>query len=147
MRELHSHKDLGFHSGLISDVTLELVECGALTGARKSIDPGIIVTGAVFGSERLHEFSADPSVRMHGVSYTHEVPVIATIDNYVSINGGMMVDLYGQVVADNLTGMKMRRRLFRLYTLIFARNSSAPGIADLTDTESGSRPSLRLPGG
>ncbi|MEM9354649.1 MAG: acetyl-CoA hydrolase/transferase C-terminal domain-containing protein [Pseudomonadota bacterium] len=107
MRELHSHKDLGFHSGLISDETLELVECGALTGARKSIDPGIIVTGAVFGSERLHEFSADPSVRMHGVSYTHEVPVIATIENFVSINGGMMVDLYGQVVADNLVGRQI----------------------------------------
>ena len=107
MRELHSHRDLGFHSGLISDETLELVESGALTGAKKSIDPGIIVTGAVFGSERLHEFSADPSVRMHGVSYTHEVPVIATIDNFVSINGGMIVDLYGQVVADNLSGRQI----------------------------------------
>ena len=32
MRELTGHKDLGFHSGLISDETLALVECGALTG-------------------------------------------------------------------------------------------------------------------
>ena len=85
--------------------------------------PGIIVTGAVFGSERLHEFATDPSVRMHGVGYTHEVPVIATIDNFVSINGGMMVDLYGQVVADNLSGRQISgaRRLQRLPTW------SAPG--------------------
>ncbi|MGI9410698.1 MAG: acetyl-CoA hydrolase/transferase family protein [Hyphomicrobiaceae bacterium] len=107
MRELRTHRDLGFHSGLISDETLDLVESGALTGAKKSIDPGIIVTGAVFGSERLHEFATDPSVCMHGVGYTHEVPVIATIDNFVSINGGMMVDLYGQVVADNLSGRQI----------------------------------------
>ena len=43
------HKDLGFHSGLMSDDVLELVECGALTGARKNVD-GIIVTGTIFGS-------------------------------------------------------------------------------------------------
>jgi 4-hydroxybutyrate CoA-transferase len=107
MRELRSHQDLGFHSGLISDETLDLVESGALTGAKKSIDPGIIVTGAVFGSERLHEFATDSSVRMHGVSYTHEVPVIATINNFVSINACLMVDLYGQVMADNLSGRQI----------------------------------------
>ena len=107
MRELRTHRDLGFHSGLISDETLDLVEAGALTGAKKSIDPGIIVTGAVFGSERLHDFATDESVRMHGVGYTHEVPIIATIDNFVSINGGMMVDLYGQIVADNLRGRQI----------------------------------------
>ena len=107
MRELRTHRDLGFHSGLISDETLDLVEAGALTGSKKSIDLGIIVTGAVFGSERLHDFAKDPSVRMHGVGYTHEVPIIATIDNFVSINGGMMVDLYGQVVADNLSGRQI----------------------------------------
>ena len=35
MRELRTHRDLGFHSGLISDETLDLVESGALTGAKK----------------------------------------------------------------------------------------------------------------
>ena len=107
MRELRSHRDLGFHSGLISDETLDLVEAGALTGARKTRDRGIIVTGAVFGSKRLHAFAADPSVRLHGVGYTHEIPIIATIENFVSINACMQVDLYGQVVADNLAGRQI----------------------------------------
>ena len=107
MRELRGHRDLGFHSSLMSDETLDLVEAGALTGARKNRDPGIIVTGAVFGSARLHAFAADPSVRLHGVAYTHEVPVLATIDNFVSIIGCMQADLYGQVLADHINGRQI----------------------------------------
>ena len=64
MKAVRGHQDLGFHSGLISDETLDLVEAGALTGARKTRDNGVIVTGAVFGSKRLHEFASDPSVRL-----------------------------------------------------------------------------------
>ena len=107
MQALKSHKDLGFHSGLISDDTLALVECGALTGARKNRDKGLIVTGAVFGSKPLHAFASDESVQMHGVQYTHEIPVIASINNFVSINACMQVDLNGQVVADHISGRQI----------------------------------------
>jgi 4-hydroxybutyrate CoA-transferase len=107
MRELSGHRDLGFHSGLMSDETLDLVEAGALTGARKSRDTGIIVTGAVFGSARLHAFATDASVQLHSVAYTHEIPVLATIDNFVSINACMQVDLYGQVLADHINGRQI----------------------------------------
>ena len=37
MQALKGHKDLGFHSGLMSDDVLELVECGVPTGARKTL--------------------------------------------------------------------------------------------------------------
>jgi len=107
MKAVRYHRDLGFHSGLISDETLDLVESGALTGARKSRDNGIIVAGAVFGTSRLHEFATDPSVRLHGVGYTHEVPIIASIANFVSINACMQVDLFGQVVADRINGRQI----------------------------------------
>ena len=107
MRELSAHRDLGFHSGLISDEIFDLIEAGAMTGSRKNRDQGIHVTGAVFGSQRLHDFVSDPSVRLHGVGYTHEVPIVASIDNFVSINACMQVDLYGQVVADNIGGRQI----------------------------------------
>lgn len=107
MQALRDHRDLGFHSGLISDEVLDLVEAGALTGARKTRDPGVVVTGAVFGSKRLHAFATDPSVVLHGVGYTHEVPVIASIDNFVSVNACMQVDLYGQVLADHVGGRQI----------------------------------------
>ncbi|MFT5173701.1 MAG: 4-hydroxybutyrate CoA-transferase, partial [Gammaproteobacteria bacterium] len=60
-----------------------------------------------FGSQRLHDFVSDPSVRLHGVGYTHEIPIIASIDNFVSVNACMQVDLYGQVVADNIGGRQI----------------------------------------
>lgn len=107
MKALKGHKDLGFHSGLISDETLDLVEAGALTGAKKTRDQGILVGGAVFGSGSLYEFASDPRVHLHGVGYTHEVPIIASIDNFLSINACMQVDLYGQVVADFINGRQI----------------------------------------
>jgi 4-hydroxybutyrate CoA-transferase len=107
MQAISNHKNLGFHSGLISDDTLALVECGAMTGAAKNRDPGIMVTGAVFGSKRLHDFVSDPSVRLYGVGYTHDVPVIASINNFVSINACMEVDLFGQVTADHINGRQI----------------------------------------
>lgn len=102
MQALTSHRDLGFHSGLISDDTLALIECGAMNGSRKNRDHGIHVAGAVFGSKPLHEFATDQSLSVAGVEYTHEIPVIASIDNFVSINACMQVDLHGQVVADHI---------------------------------------------
>ena len=107
MQALSGHKNLGFHSGLMSDDTLALVECGALTGSAKNRDNGIIVTGTLFGSKPLHEFATDPSIQVHGVGYTHEIPVIASINNFVSINACMQVDLYGQVVADHIKGRQI----------------------------------------
>ncbi len=107
MKALKGHKDLGFHSGLISDETFELVEAGALTGTKKNRDQGIIVGGAVFGSKSLYEFASDASVHLHGVGYTHEIPIIASIDNFLSINACMQVDLYGQVVADFINGRQI----------------------------------------
>lgn len=107
MRELTGHRDLGFHSGLISDEVLDLVEAGAMTGACKKRDQGLIVTGAVFGSQRLYDFVTDPSVRLHGVGYTHDIPTIASLDNFVSINACMQVDLYGQVLADHINGRQI----------------------------------------
>jgi len=107
MKALGNHRDLGFHSGLISDETLGLVEAGVLTGARKNRDPGVIVTGAVFGSAPLHQFATDPSVHLHGVGYTHDVPTIASIERFVSINACMQVDLFGQVIADHIDGRQI----------------------------------------
>ena len=107
MQAVKGHKDLGFHSGLMSDETLALVEAGALTGARKSREAGLIVAGAAFGSAALYDFAADDSVRMTGVQYTHEVPIIASVDNFVSINACMQVDLHGQVVADHIHGRQI----------------------------------------
>src|SRR5439155_1531598 len=55
MRALGGHRDLGVHSGMISDGVLDLIEAGVVTNARKPADRNLTVTGAALGSRRLFE--------------------------------------------------------------------------------------------
>lgn len=105
LQALSGHSDLGFHSGMITDGVLDLIEQGVLTGARKEIDQGIVVTGAALGSakayDRLHEFP----VQFRPASYTHSPSVLSELRSLVSINSAIEVDLLGQVGAELARGV------------------------------------------
>jgi acetyl-CoA hydrolase len=100
---LRDHKDLGIHTEMFSDGILPLVESGALTGARKTRNQGLIVSAFAIGSRRLYRFlDGNPSVELHPVDYTNSVDVIADHDNMIAINSALSVDLTGQVAADSI---------------------------------------------
>jgi len=100
-RALMGHRDLGVHSGVISDVIVEMVEKGAVTNARKRIDTGRIVTGALFGSRRLIRFAdANQALEMRSTDYTHSLQVMSRIDALYGINSAIEIDLSGQVNAE-----------------------------------------------
>ncbi len=102
---LSEKNDLGFHSGLISDAVMVLARAGNITGRQKNIDAGKIVTGTTLGSQALIDWAGSaPELRFRPVSHTHDVGVIRQIDNFVSINSALEVDLFGQVSADMLEG-------------------------------------------
>lgn len=102
---LSGHTDLGVHSGMITDGVLDLVERGVVTGRKKEIDRGVVVTGAALGSaslyDRLHEFP----VQFRAASYTHAPSVLSTLRSLVSINSAIEVDLLGQVGAELRRGV------------------------------------------
>src|SRR3546814_2773424 len=50
---LAGHRDLGIHSGIITDAAVDLIEAGVVTNAAKGVDPGLNVTGGPFGTRRL----------------------------------------------------------------------------------------------
>jgi len=101
LRRLHGASDLGIHSGMIGDAVADLVEAGVITGARKPADPGLIVTGAAIGSRHLFDFlKRSDHVLMRAVSYTHSPATLAQVGRLVAINGGVEVDLTGQVNAE-----------------------------------------------
>lgn len=56
---LAGHSALGIHSGMISDGVADLIDSGVITGSRKEIDTGIVVTGAALGSASFYSSSAD----------------------------------------------------------------------------------------
>jgi 4-hydroxybutyrate CoA-transferase len=96
-------RDLGVHSEMISDGIMNLVECGAITGARKTLHPGKIVATFIMGSRKLYSWLHDnPLMEMHPVSYTNDPAVIARNRAMVAVNAALEVDLLGQVCADTL---------------------------------------------
>ena len=50
---LRDKHDLGIHTELLSDSMVELVECGAVTNARKPVNTGKTVATLAFGSQRV----------------------------------------------------------------------------------------------
>ncbi len=101
LRSLHDRKDLGVHSGMLGDGLVDLVEAGVVTNARKPIDTGVSINGALIGTKRLYDFAhRNPAIRMCSADYTHSAAVHAQIPQMVTINSALEVDLTGQVNAE-----------------------------------------------
>jgi acyl-CoA hydrolase len=100
---LRDKRDLGVHTELFTDVVLDLVEAGAVTGAAKEINRGKIVSAFMMGSRRLYRFVNDnPMVEMRPVDYTNDTSVIRRFRRMVAINSAIAIDLTGQVSADSI---------------------------------------------
>jgi acyl-CoA hydrolase len=102
---LAGHRDLGVHTEMLSDGIMRLAQSGVITGAKKSLLRGKLVTSFVMGSRALYEWAHDnPALEMRGSEYTNDPRVIAENDRMVSVNSALAVDLTGQVAADTLLG-------------------------------------------
>ncbi|MCD2196786.1 4-hydroxybutyrate CoA-transferase [Actinomycetospora endophytica] len=101
---LAGHRDLGVHSGMVSDGVARLVEAGVVTGAHKEIDPGVVVAGAALGSGGLYARLPEMPVRFRPASYTHAPAVLARLSRLVAINSALEVDLTGQTGAEVARG-------------------------------------------
>ena len=100
---LRHRRDLGVHTEMFSDAVVDLVEAGAITGARKERNRGKIVTAFLMGSKRLYDFVDDnPMVEMRSVDFTNDTHVIRSFDTMTAINSAIEVDVSGQVVADSI---------------------------------------------
>ncbi len=103
---LGDRRDLGIHSGTIGDGVAMLTRSGAITNARKSIDPGLTVTGMMMGSRRLYDFAhRNSAVRFRSTDYVHNADVLARIDRFVALNSAIEVDTTGQINAEVAGGL------------------------------------------
>lgn len=105
LESLSRHEDLGFHSGMITDGVLTLIEKGVMTGARKEVDPGIAVTGAALCTTSGYHQLRELPVEFRPASYTHSPVVLSRLGSLVSINSAIEVDLLGQVGAELARGV------------------------------------------
>jgi len=100
-KALMDHKKLGIHTELLSDCMVDMIEKGVVTGECKQLHPGKHVFTVALGSKRLYDFMNDnSSMESYPSSYVNGIPTVAQLDNFISINTAIEVDLYGQVNAE-----------------------------------------------
>lgn len=100
---LKDKKDLGIHTEMITDGVVDLVKCGAVTGARKTVDRGKIVASFCLGTKRLYHFVNDnPVFSFHPTEYVNNPSVINQQHKMVAVNMALEIDLTGQVCADSI---------------------------------------------
>ena len=100
---LMTKQDLGIHTEMFSDGVMKLVEAGVVTGRRKSLRFGKIVTSFCMGTRALYDFvDNNPSIEFLPTEYVNDPFIIARNDNMVAINGAIEVDLTGQVCSDSV---------------------------------------------
>jgi 4-hydroxybutyrate CoA-transferase len=108
LSQLGDKNDLGLHGGLIDDGGMTLIQAGNITGAVKAIDRQQHITGMALGSSELMTWLSQRSdVSFRGAEHTHEVQVIRQLENFVSINSAVEVDLFGQVNAEVANGRQI----------------------------------------
>src|SRR5690625_6211570 len=103
LHNLHNHKNLGIHTEMFSDGILPLVEKGIITGAKKVIKTGKIVTCFALGTQKLYDFIDDnPLVHFKEAAYTNDTAIIRQNPKVTAINSAIEIDLTGQVCADSI---------------------------------------------
>lgn len=96
-------KNLGIHSELISDGMMALVEAGAINNSEKTLHPGVLTAGFLFGSHALYRWAdQNPVIELQRTEYINHPFTIARNSKMTAINAAIEVDLTGQVCADSI---------------------------------------------
>ena len=95
-------KDLSVHTEMYVDSFVDMAAAGKITGRCKALNNGRQVFAFAAGSKKLYDYvDRNPDVMAAPVDYTNDVRVIAQIDNFISINNAIDMDLFGQINAES----------------------------------------------
>lgn len=99
-------KDLGVHTEMYVDAFVDIAKAGKITGAHKNIDRYRQVYGFGAGTKKMYDYlDENPELMSAPVSYTNDIRSIAALDNFISINNCVDIDLFGQVSSES-SGIK-----------------------------------------
>ncbi|MGM9947237.1 butyryl-CoA:acetate CoA-transferase [Floccifex sp.] len=95
-------KDLGVHTEMYVDAFVDIAKAGKITGLHKNIDKGRQVYAFGAGTKKLYDYlDNNPECMSAPVNYTNDIRSIAALDNFISINNAVNVDLFGQVSSES----------------------------------------------
>ena len=98
----------GIHSEMFTDGLMLLHQAGKVTNDAKSLFNGVSITTFALGTSELYKWlDGNRDIAFVPVQVVNDPTVIAQNHSFVSINGALSVDLYGQVVADNIDGRQI----------------------------------------
>ncbi len=95
-------KDLGVHTEMYVDAFVDIAKAGKITGVKKSIDPCRQVYAFGAGTKKMYDYlDNNPELMSAPVDYTNDIRSISALDNFISINNAVDVDLFGQINAES----------------------------------------------
>ena len=95
-------KDLGVHTEMYVDAIVDIAKAGKITGAKKNIDRYRQTYAFGAGTKKMYDYLNDnPECMSAPVDYTNDIRSISALDNFISINNTVDIDLYGQVNAES----------------------------------------------
>lgn len=99
-------KDLGVHTEMYVDAFVDIAKAGKINGSKKNIDRFRQTYAFGAGTQKLYDYIHDnPQCMSAPVDYTNDIHSISAIDNFMSINNAVDVDLFGQVSSES-SGIK-----------------------------------------
>ena len=95
-------KDLGVHTEMYVDAFVDMTMAGKINGSRKPFDRFRQTYAFGAGTKKLYDFLDDnPAAMSAPVNYTNDIARISAIDNFISINNAVNIDLFGQINAES----------------------------------------------
>jgi butyryl-CoA:acetate CoA-transferase len=94
-------KDLGVHTEMYVESFMELTKLGKITGNKKNINPRRQTYAFAAGSKEFYDFIDDNEELMAApVDYVNCEETVQQLDNFMSINSALEVDLFGSVSSE-----------------------------------------------
>lgn len=105
LAQLRHHRNLGIHSGILTDAVQPLLESGVVNNCTKRAFRGISVTTVAAGTQPFYDFlSGNAAIEFHPCSLTHGLDTLRHIDRLTAINSALQIDLSGRVNAEAVAG-------------------------------------------
>ncbi|GHS97983.1 4-hydroxybutyrate CoA-transferase [Synergistales bacterium] len=99
-------KDLGIHTEMYVDAMVDIAMAGKINGSKKAADRGRQTYAFAAGTQKLYDYiDHNPICMAAPVDYCNDIRVLASLDNFMSINNAVDVDLFGQVSSET-AGLK-----------------------------------------
>ena len=101
---LDDKNDLGVQTELITGGIVDLVDRGVVTGNRKTIHKRKVVGSALvaLSADEMARIDGHPVFELYDFGHTDDLRRLIQIENFVTVNNALQVDLTGQVSAESI---------------------------------------------